>query len=262
MPPIYTPTYRYDDATLTPPAPGRELIMKIGLVQSLPGIGPKIGGRYIGVPRAIGPLNTRLWRPDDGVEMTLPNEQVMPWTSSFGTFAITARGIHPLSAEPGWEWLNWTVADHLAHDAATAGACNPLVVVPCGAAKERTPAPAARLYRSTYFRLGLNAANALTGPESVRILSARHGLLPLHTVIEPYNLRLGQPGSVTAGQLRVQAAGQGLLDRRDVVLFGGRDYVDLARQIWPHALTPLTGSAGIGEQQQRLAAIAAAGHLN
>lgn len=262
MPPLYSPTYRYDDPSLTPPVPGRELLMKIGLVHSLPGIGPKDGGQYVGIPRAIGPLNTRLWRPYDRVEMTLPNEQVTPWTGPFGSFAIATRGIHPLSAEPGWEWLNWTVADHVAHDAAAARPSNPLVVVPCGSAKEPAAAPAGRLYRGTYHRLGLRAANALTGPESVRILSARHWLLPLHTVIEPYNLRLGQPGAITAGQLREQAADQGLLDRRDVVLFGGRDYVDLARQVWPHALTPLTGTAGIGEQQQRLATIAATGCLN
>ena len=51
------------------------------------------------------------------------------------------------------------------------------------------------------------------------------------------------------------------LDHSDVVLFGGRAYVDLVRQVWPHARTPLAGTKGIGEQQ-RLAGIVSAGHLN
>lgn len=262
MPPLYSPTYRYDDPSLTPPAPGRDLIMTIGLVHSVPGIGPKTGGGYIGIPRAIGSRHTKLWRPYDGIEMTLPNEQLMPWTTPFRSFALRTQGIHPLSAQRGWEWLRWTVADHLAHDAAAQRTSNPLVVIPCGSTKAKTEAPAARLYRGTYFRLGLRAALALTGPDSIRILSARHGLLALHTMVEPYELRLGQPGSITAAELRAQALSLGLIDRPEVVLFGGRDYVELAKQVWPCGLTPLAGTAGIGEQQRRLASIAAAGCLN
>lgn len=258
---LFTPTYRYDDPTLTAPAPGRALIEAVGLVESVPGVGPKTGGGYIGTPLAIGPLHTRLRRPYDNVEMTLPNTDVQLWNSPF-IVAGHARGCFDLADRPGWHWLRWTIADHVAHDAAQAQGATPLVIVPCGAAKAKTPAPAGQLYRGTYHRLGLRAAAALTGPESIRILSARHGLLPLHDVVAPYNLRLGQPGSVTAAQLLDQATVQGLRDRPDVVLFGGRDYVDLAQQVWPHARTPLTGAAGIGEQQQRLAAIVAAGHLN
>lgn len=133
---------------------------------------------------------------------------------------------------------------------------------PCGSTKAAVPSPAGQLYLGTYHRLGLRAAAALTGPDSIRILSARHGLLPLHREIAPYDLRLGQPGAVTATTLRQQAGEQGLLDHPDVVLFGGRAYVELARQVWPHARTPLAGTKGIGEQQQRLAGIVSAGHLN
>lgn len=264
MPPNYRPTFHYADPTLTPPAPGRDLIMKVGLVHSLPGIGPKDGGQYIGIPRAIGPRNTRLWQPYDQVEMTLPNTDVQLWNTPFITGGHR-RGVFNLAERPDWHWLRWTIADHVAHDThdtAAAQEVAPLVIVPCGATKEPIPSPAGQLYRGTYHRLGLRAAAALTGPESVRIMSARHGLLNLHTIVEPYNLRLGQPGAITTDQLRDQAADQGLLDRPDVVLFGGRDYVELAQQVWPHARTPLAGARGIGEQQQRLAAIAAAGHLN
>lgn len=138
------------------------------------------------------------------------------------------------------------------------------MIVPCGATKDPTPAkiPARHRYTGTYHRLGLRAAAALTGPNTTRILSARFGLMTLHRLVEPYNLRLGQPGAITADQLREQAADQGLLDHRNVVLLGGRDYTALAQRVWPHAHTPLAGTKGIGEQQQRLVAMAATGRLH
>ncbi len=135
----------------------------------------------------------------------------------------------------------------------------------CLAEQRKTrPPPRSRqaALHGTYHRLGLRAAAALAGPNATRILSARFGLVPLHHLIEPYNLRLGQPGSITAERLREQAADQGLLDHRNVVLFGGRDYTTLAQQVWPHAHTPLAGTKGIGEQQKRLAEIAACGQLH
>jgi len=76
MPPLYTSTYHYDDHTLTAPVPGRALIEEIDLVESLPGIGPKGGGRYIGTVVAIGPKHTRIRRPSSGIEMTLPNSDI------------------------------------------------------------------------------------------------------------------------------------------------------------------------------------------
>ncbi|WP_241665907.1 YaaA family protein [Prescottella subtropica] len=262
MAPIHQPAYRYGDPTLTAPPPGRALIETIGLVESLPGIGPKTGGNYLGIPLSIGPLHTRLHRPYDGIDMTLPNTDLKPCTSTFYV-AAHARGCFTLAEQPGWHWLRWTVAEHLAHDAAQPQRTRPLVIVPCGATKLSTPepVPAGQLYTGTYHRLGLRAAAALTDPSSTRILSALHGLLPLDRPVTPYNLRLGQPGAITTDTLRAQAAEQNLLEHPDVVLFGGRDYVDLAHRIWPHARTPLAGTRGIGEQQQRLAAIAA-GHLN
>ncbi|MGV9747871.1 DUF6884 domain-containing protein [Rhodococcus zopfii] len=261
MPPIHTPTYSYDDPTLTAPPPGRALIEEIGLVESVPGVGPATGGGYIGIPISIGPLHTRFRRPHDGIEMTLPNADITPWIAPF-IVAGHARGCFDLASRPGWHWLRWTVADHVAHDADTTSDDGPLVIVPCGAKKAPAPSPAGQLYVGTYHRLGLRAAAALTGPNSTRILSARYGLLPLHQLVNPYNLRLGQPGSVTAAQLRAQAEDQALLDHPNVVLFGGRDYVELAQQVWPHAHTPLDGASGIGEQQQRLATIAGTRRLN
>ncbi|WP_236581173.1 hypothetical protein [Rhodococcus sp. T7] len=70
---------------------------------------------------------------------------------------------------------------------------------------------------------------------------------------------MGEPGSVTADTVHAQAAEHGLLDAEDVIVLAGRDYSRIAAAVWPGARTPLVGSRGIGEQQQRLARIAALG---
>ena len=91
------------------------------------------------------------------------------------------------------------------------------------------------------------------GADVVLVLSARHGLVGLDEVIEPYDLRMGEPGAVGVEQLRRQAAAMGLLGHPDVVVLGGRRYVAAGRQVWPDARAPLEGSRGIGEQLARLA---------
>ncbi|SDD46360.1 hypothetical protein SAMN05444580_104338 [Rhodococcus tukisamuensis] len=56
--------------------------MQVGLVESRPGIGPKGGGTYTGVPLAVGPKHTRLLRPYDGVK-TPPDTDLPHWNSPF-----------------------------------------------------------------------------------------------------------------------------------------------------------------------------------
>lgn len=131
----------------------------------------------------------------------------------------------------------------------------PVVVVACGARKAEHPAPAGALYLGSYHRAMRRAADALTRHGGrVIILSALHGLVTLDTVLAPYNLRMGEPDSVTAATLREQAAALGL-DGAQVTVLGGRAYVEAVQQVFPDALTPLAGSRGIGEQLARLAAI-------
>ncbi len=221
---LFTAKYRYDDPTLTAPTPGAALINDVGLVVSVPGIGPKTGGRHAGIPLAIGPVHTRIFRPHDRIEMTLPNTQLLLWTAPFETAAFRAGYQGALAKREGWHWLNWTIAEHIAHDLEVetterAGSADitpvvadgsPLVVVPCGAVKSAVASPAGEMYRSGYHRLGLKAARALTSPESIRILSALHGLLALDRMVEPYDLRMGSPGSITA-ELRQSIKGSSII---------------------------------------------------
>jgi Family of unknown function (DUF6884) len=134
-----------------------------------------------------------------------------------------------------------------------------LVLVGCSAAKVDFAAPPVVLYTGSYHRLCLQAAGWLAPRERVGILSAKHGLVGAFdwVMLEPYDLRLGQPASATADQVRAQAASRGLLDPADVpdvVVLAGGAYAALARQVWPHASFPLGGCCGIGEQRQRLRA--------
>jgi hypothetical protein len=86
------------------------------------------------------------------------------------------------------------------------------------------------------------------------ILSAKHGLVTLDRVIEPYDLRAGQPGAVTAQFVRAQAGTLGMLDA-EVTVLAGRAYASIILEVWPQAADVLAGTRGIGQQLARLAAI-------
>jgi hypothetical protein len=139
------------------------------------------------------------------------------------------------------------------------GDAGAVVLVGCGARKTSHPATAADLYTGTYFRACLSTALAIAPRDHVLILSARHGLLGLDDgPVEPYQLTLGQPGAVTAAQVRAQAAERGIGDGPVVALCGAR-YAALAAQVWAQVATPLAG-LGIGRQRHVLATLRAAAH--
>ena len=89
---------------------------------------------------------------------------------------------------------------------------------PCGGAKLGRPAPARELYTGSMFRHTLANAErcaaadeaAGLGPARVLVLSARYGLVELGQVMEPYDLRMGQPGSVSVATLAAQALALGI----------------------------------------------------
>ncbi len=132
------------------------------------------------------------------------------------------------------------------------------VIVGCSATKFPGidfPVQAGLLYTGSFFQLCHAAAAYLTPLDRILVLSARYGLVSLDQTIEPYDLKLGQPGSITADQVRAQAARRGLLDGEEIVVLAGGAYAEIARGVWPHAHFPLGGCRGIGEQRARLAAL-------
>ncbi|MEV0773566.1 DUF6884 domain-containing protein [Nocardia salmonicida] len=133
----------------------------------------------------------------------------------------------------------------------------PLLLVACGARKQQTPATAAELYSGRYFTECLHAAKSVAEDADIRVISARHGLVELADELAPYDARLTRDRrDQVADLIREQATTTDLL-RRPVVVLGGRDYVEAARAVWPHAVAPLAGAA-IGIQRQRLAQLATA----
>jgi uncharacterized protein DUF6884 len=84
----------------------------------------------------------------------------------------------------------------------------PVVVIACGAAKLDRPAVAAELYTSANFRLHLRAARALAAELGGRvlILSALHGLVDPAAELEPYDVKMGDSGSIPADVLAKQLA--------------------------------------------------------
>lgn len=66
-----------------------------------------------------------------------------------------------------------------------------LCIIGCGAAKLGVAAPARELYTGPLFRDALGYATHPGRFDEVRILSAKHGLLRLDQVVEPYELWLG-----------------------------------------------------------------------
>lgn len=130
-----------------------------------------------------------------------------------------------------------------------------LIVVPCGARKLDHRARAGDMYVGSYHRACRRAAASLR-PDRLVILSAHYGLLDLHEEIDPYDTPHGAAGSVTAATLRDQAVRRGIAALDPVVVLGGARHCALASAVWPHALTPLSGTRGMGEQVARLAAMA------
>jgi hypothetical protein len=130
-----------------------------------------------------------------------------------------------------------------------------LIVIPCGARKLDHCAQAGDMYIGSYHRACRRVADALR-PDRLVILSARYGLLDLNDEIEPYDTPHGAAGSATARLLQAQADERGIAALDPVVVLGGAKHVALAKTVWPHARTPLSGTRGMGEQFARLAAMA------
>ena len=98
------------------------------------------------------------------------------------------------------------------HDMNRTTTTTTVLVIPCGAAKLTEAAPARDLYTGSMFRHQLAAAAESFGPEggTILVLSALHGLVSLDTVLAPYNVKMGDRGSVTASTVAAQAMDLGI----------------------------------------------------
>jgi len=128
---------------------------------------------------------------------------------------------------------------------------NPVIIVPCGAAKLTHAAPARELYTGPYHRACLGWALSVAPSERCVILSARYGFVKLDQVIAPYDLRMGRPGSATVSLLRGQATLLHILDG-PVIALGGAAYIQRCKAIWPWVACPLGRYGGMFRQIEKL----------
>lgn len=97
-------------------------------------------------------------------------------------------------------------------------------IIPCSATKIDRPAAARDLYASTYFQGALAAAEAQC--DRVFILSALHGLISPDAIVAPYDLKMGDPGSITADEIAAQADALDL-EAADIYAFMGATYFSI-----------------------------------
>ncbi|MEU7072862.1 DUF6884 domain-containing protein [Streptomyces narbonensis] len=130
-----------------------------------------------------------------------------------------------------------------------------IVVVGCGKTKQDRRVTAGTMYVGTFHGSCRLAAEALLRDGGrLYILSAAHGILDLSTEIDPYDITVGDAGSVSADFVQAQVRARGI-ESAEVTVLAGSKYVALARQAWPGLQAPLAGAGGIGEMKQRLSRI-------
>ncbi len=129
-------------------------------------------------------------------------------------------------------------------------------VIPCGGAKADAPCAARDLYTGSFFREALATALANTTPDRVFVLSAKHGLLSLDTVVAPYDLRMGEVEAVTATEVAVQALRLGWDPTTRVQAFLPRAYLavldEALRWLGCDTVDTYEADGGIGEQKRTL----------
>lgn len=129
-----------------------------------------------------------------------------------------------------------------------------IAIISCGQQKRATRSRARDLYTGPYFRAALGYAEAITVSERVFILSAKYGLIKLPTRIDPYELRLGAPGSVSIAHVQGQARQLGILPVTDLItVVAGKPYQKFLIEVFAQGLLiPCVG--GMGQQIQFLRA--------
>lgn len=133
-------------------------------------------------------------------------------------------------------------------------------LIACSAVKARHPMRAEDLYQGDLFRKSLAWARLTGRFQEILVLSAKHGVVQLEQVVEPYNMTLNDVGTEDR-RLWAQVVARDLMNRfsaSDVpiefVALAGRSYMEelsLELQVvMPSAelSRPLTG-LGIGEQK-------------
>jgi len=115
-----------------------------------------------------------------------------------------------------------------------------VIIIPCGFKKRRCACRAKQLYQGPYFLSNLRWALSVCHEHSIFIFSAKHGLLCLDDQVEPYNLKMGDPGSIKPDVIREQAKSKNLFQER-LYAVGGKNYLNALSQAGLKFSAPVAG---------------------
>lgn len=131
-----------------------------------------------------------------------------------------------------------------------------IVLIACGKEKRKEASKAKDLYQGSYFKKTLKYAYILSKKykADIYILSAKHGLLELDTIINPYNFTLNDVDEryKKNWSYRVIKELNKKIKKTDRVIFlAGRSYNKYLKMYYKNNLEPLEGLR-IGEKMKRL----------
>lgn len=124
------------------------------------------------------------------------------------------------------------------------------VIIPCGFKKTKVRTKAQHLYQGPYFKMNLAWALSVVDGSRVFILSAKHGLLRLTDELDPYDLKMGQPGSIGAVEIKRQAQAFEF-DKMKLYAIGGSEYLFALKAAGLDFCAPIAGLS-LGRSMQVL----------
>ena len=137
-----------------------------------------------------------------------------------------------------------------------------LCIVPCGKRKIWDQNPDAGPTKARFVYIGPFATKCreyakMCYPSSWCILSAKHGFMfPNDVVPGPYDVSFNdkRTNPITTKELLSQAIEKELDNYQPIVVVGGKNYVDIAKEVFSskEILTPLSDCKGMGYMMSRL----------
>jgi hypothetical protein len=115
-----------------------------------------------------------------------------------------------------------------------------VIIIPCGFRKRKVTSPACELYQGPYFKSNLEWARSVSPDDLIFILSAKHGLVKLDHKLEPYDLKMGERGSVGPHILRHQIS-ELKLEKAKVYAVGGHEYLSALHRAGVEFCAPVKG---------------------
>lgn len=127
-----------------------------------------------------------------------------------------------------------------------------IILISCGAKKEKTPQRAEDLYIGGYFKKTLLYAKYLSKKNNAEIfiLSAKYGVLELNEIIKPYDLTLNNKSKKhkKAWSYKVITQLQYKIKKTDKIIFlAGVNYIKYLKMYYKNYEEPLQG-LGIGKR--------------